>query len=93
MTSMDGERSLSVRAGALRVAEAASIFGQTSALGSAAHDPPVRTITANGYEAIWVKTGGGGVFEDNDLSGNDLGAWDMAEDTKADVTAHNDTED
>jgi len=35
-------------------------------------------INGNGHAAIWVADEGGGVFEDNDLRGNALGAWLIA---------------
>ncbi len=34
-------------------------------------------INGYGYEAVWVRKGGGGVIEDNDLTGNARGAWDI----------------
>jgi F-box protein 11 len=43
-------------------------------------------INRNGYEAVWVFEGGRGVIEDNDLTGNARGAWDIAADSKANVT-------
>lgn len=50
-------------------------------------DPTVRgnRINRNGYEAVWVREGGGGTFDDNDLTGNTRGAWDIAEDSEANV--------
>ena len=41
-------------------------------------------INSNAYEAIWVHEHGGGVFEDNDLTGNKA-AWDIADDSRANV--------
>src|SRR5438067_7385473 len=40
-------------------------------------DPTLRRnrIRENGYQAIWVHEEGGGTFEDNDLRGNERGAW------------------
>jgi F-box protein 11 len=51
-------------------------------------NPTVRAnrINRNGYEAVWIFEGGRGVFEDNDLTGNARGAWDIAEDSKKNVT-------
>ena len=51
-------------------------------------NPTVRAnrINRNGYEAVWVFEGGRGVIEDNDLTGNARGAWDIAADSKANVT-------
>ncbi|MEY9488516.1 parallel beta-helix repeat protein [Streptomyces calvus] len=47
-------------------------------------------IKGNGYEAIWIYEGGGGVVEHNDLRGNAMGAWDLAADCKDNVfRAHN----
>ena len=43
-------------------------------------------INRNGYEAAWIYEGGKGVFEDNDLRGNKRGAWDIAADSKGNVT-------
>jgi parallel beta-helix repeat protein len=43
-------------------------------------------INRNGYEAAWIYEGGKGVFEDNDLTGNKRGAWDIAADSKGNVT-------
>jgi F-box protein 11 len=43
-------------------------------------------ISGNGYEAVWVYDGGRGVVEDNDLTGNARGAWDIAEGCKDKVT-------
>jgi F-box protein 11 len=50
--------------------------------------PTVRgnRINRNGYTAVYVHDGGRGVVEDNDLTGNEQGAWDIAEDCKANVT-------
>jgi F-box protein 11 len=49
--------------------------------------PTVRAnrISHNGYHAIWVHDGGCGVIEDNDLTGNPRGAFNIAEDCKANV--------
>ena len=57
-------------------------------------DPVLRRnrITQNGYKAIWVYEGGGGTFEDNDLRGNQLGAWDIAQDSQSKVTRRNNQE-
>ena len=43
-------------------------------------------INRNGYEAVWIHNGGRGVLHDNDLTGNNHGAWDIADDCEADVT-------
>ena len=43
-------------------------------------------VSHNGYEAVWIADGGRGVLEDNDLTSNERGAWDIADDCKADVT-------
>ena len=43
-------------------------------------------INRNGYQAVYVHDGGKGLLEDNDLTGNTHGAWDIADDCKADVT-------
>jgi len=50
--------------------------------------PTVRgnRINRNSYQAVWVRDGGRGVLEDNDLTGNVKGAWDIAEDSTANVT-------
>jgi parallel beta-helix repeat protein len=42
-------------------------------------------INRNDYEAVWVYEGGRGMIEDNDLTGNKRGPWDIAEDSKANV--------
>ena len=49
--------------------------------------PTVRgnRINSNAYEAIWVHDRGGGVFQDNDLTGNKA-AWDIADDSRPNVT-------
>ncbi len=47
-------------------------------------------INRNKYEAVWIYEGGSGVIQDNDLTGNARGAWNIAEDSKANVArAHN----
>jgi F-box protein 11 len=43
-------------------------------------------INRNGYQAVWIYEGGRGVIEDNDLTSNAIGAWLIAEDSKANVT-------
>jgi F-box protein 11 len=43
-------------------------------------------INRNDYQAVWIHEGGGGVVENNDLTGNKRGAWDIAEDCQANVT-------
>ena len=43
-------------------------------------------VNGNGYQAVWVHHGGRGVVEDNDLTGNEKGAWLIAEDCQANVT-------
>ena len=43
-------------------------------------------INRNGYEAVWIYRGGGGVIEDNDLSDNAQGAWDIANDSSNKVS-------
>ncbi len=50
-------------------------------------NPTVRgnRINRNGYEAVSIREGGRSVVEDNDLTGNERGAWDIAEDCKANV--------
>ena len=35
---------------------------------------------------MWVHDAGKGVFEDNDLTGNGSGAWDIAKDCEPNVT-------
>ena len=35
---------------------------------------------------MWIYDGGKGVVEDNDLTGNARGAWDVAEDCEPNVT-------
>jgi parallel beta-helix repeat protein len=42
-------------------------------------------ISKNSYRAILVHDGSGGVFEDNDLRGNDGGAWLVSTDSEAKV--------
>jgi parallel beta-helix repeat protein len=34
-------------------------------------------ITGNGRAAIWILEDSGGTFENNDLRGNHLGAWNI----------------
>lgn len=51
--------------------------------------PEVRdcTITGNKYEAVWiVDAESGGVFEGNDLRGNDRGTWDIAQGAEKNLT-------
>lgn len=43
-------------------------------------------VNRNGYTAVRIYDGGRGVMEDNDLTGNERGAWDIAKDCKASVT-------
>jgi F-box protein 11 len=43
-------------------------------------------INSNEGPAIRISEGGGGLFEDNVLTGNSQGAWDIAEDCTANVT-------
>jgi parallel beta-helix repeat protein len=43
-------------------------------------------INRNEYQAIWVHEGGKGVVEDNDLTDNKRGAWDIAADSEGNVT-------
>jgi parallel beta-helix repeat protein len=43
-------------------------------------------INRNEYGAVWIYEGGKGVIEDNDLTGNKRGAWDIAADSRHDVT-------
>jgi F-box protein 11 len=47
-------------------------------------NPTVRRsrINRNTYEAVSVGEGGRGVIEDNDLTGNKRGPWDIVEDSK-----------
>ena len=51
-------------------------------------NPTVRgnRINRNGYTAVYVHDGGRGAVENNDLTGNEQGAWDIAEDCKANMT-------
>ena len=51
-------------------------------------NPTVRgnRINRNTYEAVWIREGGKGVVEDNDLTGNVRGAWDIAKDCEPNVT-------
>ena len=42
-------------------------------------------ISKNGFEAIRVQNGGSGVFEDNDLRGNAMGAWNISPDSQGKV--------
>ena len=42
-------------------------------------------INRNGYEAVWVQDGGG-TFEENDLTDNQRGAWDVASESEQQVT-------
>jgi parallel beta-helix repeat protein len=42
-------------------------------------------INKNGYQAVWIYEGGGGIIEDNDLRDNAEGAWDISEDSKPKV--------
>jgi F-box protein 11 len=50
-------------------------------------NPVVRgnRITRNGFEGVWIREGGAGTFEDNDLRDNAEGAWDVSEDSDANV--------
>jgi F-box protein 11 len=43
-------------------------------------------VNRNGYRGAWIYGGGRGVLEDNDLTGNAGGAWDIADDCEANVT-------
>jgi len=43
-------------------------------------------INRNNNQAIWIHRGGKGVLEDNDLTGNKRGVWDIAADSRGDVT-------
>jgi parallel beta-helix repeat protein len=43
-------------------------------------------INRNEGEAVRIYEGGKGVVEDNDLTGNKEGAWDIAADSKGNVT-------
>jgi parallel beta-helix repeat protein len=43
-------------------------------------------INRNEHQAIWVYDGGKCVVEDNDLTDNKLGAWDIAADSEGNVT-------
>jgi parallel beta-helix repeat protein len=43
-------------------------------------------INRNKYEAVWISKGGKGVVEDNDLTGNKRGAWNIAADSKDNVS-------
>ena len=51
-------------------------------------NPTVRAnrINRNGYYAVWIREGGRGVVEDNDLTGNAQGAWLITKDSEANVT-------
>jgi hypothetical protein len=42
-------------------------------------------INRNEYRGVWGHDAGKGVFEDNDLTGNGSGAWDIAKDCRPDV--------
>jgi parallel beta-helix repeat protein len=42
-------------------------------------------INRNDYRAVYAHDGGRGVIEDNDLTGNKRGAWDIAKDSEATV--------
>ena len=46
-------------------------------------------ITNNGYEAISIRTGSGGTFEDNDLQDNAMGPWYIDESSLPNVTRRN----
>jgi F-box protein 11 len=50
-------------------------------------DPTLRRnrINRNEYQAVWSYEGGRGVVEDNDLTDNERGAFDIAEDSKANM--------
>ena len=43
-------------------------------------------INRNEYEAVRIRQDGKGVIEDNDLTGNKQGAWDIAADSRGNVT-------
>ncbi len=43
-------------------------------------------INRNGYQAVSIHDGGLGVIEDNDLTGNEQGAWKITEDCIKNVT-------
>jgi parallel beta-helix repeat protein len=42
-------------------------------------------ISKNSYEAVWVHEGGRGEIIDNDLRGNERGAFDISEECKTTV--------
>jgi len=50
-------------------------------------NPTVRgnRIHRNNYQAVSISEGGRGVIEDNDLSDNQMGPWDIADDSKPNV--------
>ena len=50
--------------------------------------PTVRAnrINRNGYQAVRIYQGGLGVIEDNDLTGNTGGVWDIAESCRENIT-------
>lgn len=51
------------------------------------------TVTGNGYQAIWIADAeSGGTFENNDLTGNQRGAWDIAKGAEAKVVRTNNKE-
>lgn len=39
-------------------------------------------INRNGYQAVWIYDRGSGVIEDNDLSDNAKGTWNIAKDSE-----------
>jgi F-box protein 11 len=43
-------------------------------------------INRNGDVAVYVHEGGRGVVQDNDLTGNSRGTWDIEEDCKTNMT-------
>jgi parallel beta-helix repeat protein len=51
-------------------------------------DPTLRgnRINRNQYQAVRIDQGGRGTLEDNDLTGNVRGAWDIARDSRDNVT-------
>jgi parallel beta-helix repeat protein len=49
-------------------------------------------ITLNGFQAIWIHNGGAGTFLENELRGNDLGAWLVEPDCLANVIRAGNTE-
>ncbi|MFT4793943.1 MAG: hypothetical protein ACI807_003922 [Paracoccaceae bacterium] len=52
------------------------------------------TIANNAYEAVWVcDAESSGTFENNDLRGNRLGAWDITRGAEVNITRHNNLED